>query len=654
MEGYYAAFIHPTIEFSSTTGKVANSHSESSCTISGLSYQSTIIDLKVIDEYGSTINIDVNTIQISGENYKVHVDITSLHDGLIYAKMILDSNSSKGIVRIQDTLKKDTTPPIISVQSNNLENPIIIKGRTEQKFTEVQILLVDFIGFRQNFTTITDENGSYIVTAPKRIYDGIYNIQASIVDDIGNIGIATSTGYLSREIDERSLMQHYENISTARYQSGRISPGVVLRKRKIVTTSGYPVLTAISGFFEQGPQKPMIINSKEEFINYFGLVKTIDSISCEDFLDFSTNLLVQRVLGPNSFNAYAIGSKTYKFDHPNIRINSKDDLENVEILSDEFIRVFARDPGKYGNKVKVAIFTQDQVKYNEYITETVRAQDIVQNIPYLCYCVVVFLNDEISEVHIVKINDLTKINDLSDQIYVKTNISSKSLHVYDGNLIFADGDLDIYRGGYDLYDGSVGSLDGNVCIIDGNNFNPLFCVPTFFGFNILELRGGFTDYPSQQEFNDKEILENTLNFDIDIFIGNNTILERDDIVNIVPTPYNTKKALDFVDNFGIIKDIPNINKITNIMFINGYKRDSKFLIPLAGQYAGLRADIMIKDISESSSKVTVPFKNDDILEISLEDQELLYEYGINSVVKFISLLSKPVWYCNGEKMFKKI
>jgi len=644
-------YILPTINFTGPTGDIVNSAQSSNCTVQGLINSGTIISLKLYDEYGSGSLIDISTVQISGNNYQVQVDATIFHDGLVHAEILF--GSSKGNITISDSVTKDTVPPVISVQSLNLENPITIKGSTDQKFTEVSIELIDFIGFHQSFTCTTDENGSYIVKAPKRIYDGIYNIKASITDSIGNTGIGTSTGYLSRAIDESSLMQHYEKISTAKYQAGRISPGVVIRKRKVEHSSGFPVLSAISGFFEGGPLEPTIINSKEEFKNYFGLVKTIDSISCDDFLDFSQNLLVQRVIGQESYNAYAIGSQTYKFSHPNIRVNSKNDLLNMEILSDEFIRVFARFPGKYGNKMQVSIFTQEQVLYNEYITETLRAQDIIRNVPYLCYCVVVLQDDKIVETFIVKINNLAQINDLSDQIYIKTNISVHALHVIDGNLILADGDLNIYKGGHDLYDGSVGIIDGNVCVVDGNKFNPLFCVPTFFGFNILTLSGGYSDYPTQQEFNNREVLENKLNFDIDMFIGNNTILERDDVVNIVPVPHSTKKALDFVDNFGIIKNISNINTITNIMFINGYKRDSKFIVPLAGEYAGIRSSKMIDDIGSSTSKITAPFKNDDILNISFEDQELLYEYGINPVIK-LSTSTGYVWYCNGEKMFKKV
>jgi len=672
----------PTINFSGTDNDIVNTIQSHNCVVNGLLNSCNIISLKIYDEYGTSINIDINTIHISGNNYQSQVDISNFHDGLIYAEIIF--NCVEGAIKIKDSVTKDTVEPVISVQTISLENPITIKGVAELKFTEVHIKLIDYTGFYQSFTTLTDENGAYLVKSPKRIYEGVYNIQASITDTVGNTGVATCKGYLSREIDESSLMQHYEKINTAKYQAGRISPGVVLRKRNITHSSGFPVLSVISGFFEGGPLEPTIINSKEEFKNYFGLIKTIDSISCDDFLDFSQNLLVQRVIGQESYNAYAIGSRTYKFSHPNIRIDSKDDLSNIEIMSDEFIRVFARFPGRYGNRMQVAIFTQDQVKYNNYITETLRAQDIIKSIPYLCYCVAVIQDDKIVETFIVKINDLEKLNDLSDQIYVKTNISVHALHVYDGNIILADGGTgtysddsglydgdngvydgsvkvsntynDIYGfydGGENIYDGSVGVLDGNVCIIDGNDFNPLFCVPTFFGFNILQLSGGFSDYPTQQEFNNKEILENKLNFNIDIFIGNNTILERDDVVNIVPVPHDTKKALDFVDNFGVIKDISNINNITNIMFINGYKRDSKFLVPLAGEYAGIRSNKMITDISSSTSKISVPFKNGDILKISFEDQELLYEYGINPVIKS-STNTNSVWYCNGEKMFKRV
>ena len=429
---------------------------------------------------------------------------------------------------------------------------------------------------------------------------------------------------------------------------GRASPGVILTSTKTFPTFSYPILSLLIGNFTQGPLESKIINTIEEFYYYYGTKNTVDSLSCLSYLQYAPNLLVKRVIGKNSYNASTEG-------HPEITVTSKDDflyiLDNEDFLHNKYIRMIAQNPGEYGNDLTVALFTYKEIQENVQINDNYKAKDIIFNLPQLHYCVAIFSKDILIESFTVQFNRIKDINDLSNYVYCNTQINTEIYGLYDGNLDMYDGNIDLYNGGSSLYDGNFGYHDGNICKIDGNERKPLFCIPIFIQDNILKLSGGITTQPTKTDFeNTREEFENVEDYHIDFCIGNNCSLRRDDVLNFVSTPNTVLSAKDFVDTYDIKISTTEIESFSNIMFIYGMKKINKINIPLAADYCGQRAALIVADgLSVSNSSINNPMLVEDILHNpSFTEQEDLYSSQINTVVK-----EQGKVYCNGEIMYRK-
>jgi len=419
------------------------------------------------------------------------------------------------------------------------------------------------------------------------------------------------------------------------------------------TPDKYDFVTSIIINSEQGePNKPTFINTPKELLETFGTYINKDMKYCLSFLAYSPSLLVTRSMGIESYN-----SSTYDF--PLIKINNFEEFTEYpeeDFLQEATVRFIAQTPGTEGNLLKVSLFTKEELDNNENIYKQYNAKDILNGMDSVCYCVAIFkdLDDgtaELKEMFVVPFNDLESINTQSKLVYCRLNAYNDFLdgfydgndYKYTGNLVFADGDAGRYYYGYD---GNLELLDGNIGFYDGEEFNEITYIVKFYGGNIMKLGDGSTQIPTMYDLEETaEELDNKTNYNIDLHIGNNITLFRDDVVNIVGTPKGVEQAIDFKLIFDARRSTYQREKTKNTFFIYGVKLLDKEEINCSADYAGLRSrDILSHGLGRSTSKITTPLKINRLkTNPSLPEMDNLYQNGINIVNK-----SRNVVYCNGE------
>jgi len=338
--------------------------------------------------------------------------------------------------------------------------------------------------------------------------------------------------------------------------SYRGAPGVIINEKiEQKTQNRYKFVTSIVIESEQGDvNSPVFINTSKELLNIFGQKISNDMLYALSFLNYSPSLLVSRSTGLNSFNSSSTNfPKVNTQQFKPIRIDNYNDFESIstdEFLGDSTIRFVAQTPGTDGNLIKVALFTTEELDRNALIYRNYYAKDIIRGMDDVCYCVVVFKDDysgnpeltELKEIFVIPFNDLESINKQSRLVYCRMNgynslsneLYNGNTQTYSGNLVFADGNNKTYFYGYD---GDITLWDGQIVLIDGDVFRKLEYVIKFYGSNLLNLSGGISTEATKNDLEETAIdLNNKLNYNIDLHIGNNVTLSRTDCVNIVGTP----------------------------------------------------------------------------------------------------------------------
>jgi len=432
-------------------------------------------------------------------------------------------------------------------------------------------------------------------------------------------------------------------------------PGVKLGITKSQKSQNkYNFVTSIIIESEKGtPNTPIYINNISEFNNEYGNIITKETKYALSFLYYSPSLLVTRVLGDNSFN-----SSTENFQR--IRIDNFEEFTEMSedvFLDSASIRFIAQTPGKEGNLLAVSLFTTEELKNNKIIHMNYKAQDIIKGMDDMCYCIAVFKDDvsgrpdltELKEIFVVPFNDVESINTQSEYVYCRINAYNNYLDdIYDGNqtryngnLLYNDGNGGKYFYGYD---GNIELIDGVLGFYDGNVFNQILFIDKFYDDTIMNLVNGESEKATPDNINDAaEILDNKMDYNIDLHIGINSILTRSDCVNIVGTPKGIIQAIDFkmvMDSQTKRSKNPN-----NIFYIYGIKSLDNEEMNCSADYAGLRSkDILTNGLGRSTSKITTPLSVPRLkTNPSLGDIDKLYQNGINIVRKYNNII-----YCNGE------
>jgi hypothetical protein len=470
-------------------------------------------------------------------------------------------------------------------------------------------------------------------------------------------------GYFTCDINKPDLpIPHAPNgpVFDEEYKNNyRGAPGVNIgHKITQKTPDRYDFVTSIVIESEQGePNKPTYINTPQELIDIYGTKITKDMKYALSFLFYSPSLLVSRSIGLQSYN-----SSTKDF--PLIKVNNYEDFKSIpedDFLQDATVRFIAQTPGSDGDLLKVSLFTVEELSRNANIYNNFNAQDIIKGMDDMCYCVAIFKDDQsmkpeltkLKEVFVIPFNDLESINIQSKLVYCRLNAYNDFLdglydgndYTYTGNIVYADGDAGRYFYGYD---GNLELIDGNIVLRDGNEYNNITYVVKFYDGNIMSLGNGNTQKANIYELEETASeLDNVLNYNIDLHIGNNVTLFRKDCVNIVGTPKGVSQAIDFKGVFDAKRSTYVREKSNNTFFIYGTKMLDSEELDCSADYAGLRSkEVLTNGLGISTSKITKPLSITRLKTApSMEDIDLLYQNGINIVHKY-----RDVIYCNGEIM----
>ncbi len=441
---------------------------------------------------------------------------------------------------------------------------------------------------------------------------------------------------------------HVENPSFTEHtvNPSKKTPGVVFNQRpRTKTTTKYPFVcsTIIDSDFGDA-EYPKYINTIQEFKDEYGDTETESVSQALDFLSYSPSLLVQRCLGQDAFNATMDGFTLNKITSDEMF----NDLDEEIFLEGKTIRYIARHPGKGGNKISIAMFTKEEIQENKYIYAGLKARDIISNLDIRDYCIVIFRKNIIKEVFVTPYNDLESINLSSRLVYVKFNRYNELLDgLYDGNEGYYSGNLLLNDGNTNRYscigDGNISIYGGDLSFYDGNECN-IVSIHKFFGDSVINLDRGISHKPTRTDLEvSADDFNNILNFDIDLHLGNNVMLKRRDVVNIIGCPEGVSQAIDFKNAY----EVSNQSTLSTAYFIYGIKRVNKTKRNFCGEYAGLRCSVVLKEgLGISTSKLSKPLstKPQDLkTNPSTADITILYNNGINTVHNYKGTVS-----CNGE------
>lgn len=377
-------------------------------------------------------------------------------------------------------------------------------------------------------------------------------------------------------------------------------------------TSKYPFF---AGLFEKGPcYEPTFVYSAQDLYEKFGLPSKINYnewYQCYNFFQYQTKcLLVTRCVGENSYNSYV--SLPYKT--PKKRFYNLEDFElNKTIDANNIIQIYASSPGNWGNKIKVAIFTQAEIVKKSNILDNYYAHKIKNVLLDGQYCVCVFYDNRLVEQFVVKYDEVDNINGNSDYIFIINN--------------FKD---------YKYYDGNIFWVDGNEILADGNLPNELKAV--FYGSSILELSEGSSEEPSPNDIH--EAYEDVIDgdeFNISFLISNERNLNA---------AYQLSSKTKIISVVNIPKDIEPLDFYNftneNVIIYSNYKKQfdkesGKYRwVAFTGDIVGLKTYLMENvGLNESYCKLTHLIQNvDDVYKKYNEvDVEALLLRNINVIQK---------------------
>lgn len=119
------------------------------------------------------------------------------------------------------------------------------------------------------------------------------------------------------------------------------------------------------------------------------------------------------------------------YDHTIANFNTfdEDKLSKPFVYKDAKLKIFAKTPGVWGNKIDVAIAHPDDFNKGKYITDGIPLDSQFDYIPYGDqFAVIVMYANEIQESFIVSLG-LTDKNEKNEFTYIETMINSKSSYI---------------------------------------------------------------------------------------------------------------------------------------------------------------------------------------------------------------------------------
>lgn len=384
-------------------------------------------------------------------------------------------------------------------------------------------------------------------------------------------------------------------------------------------------LSYFCGYFNRGiPDQKVIVHNELDLKINFGKPdqKNYDAwLQLYDYLQLNNSLIVERKIGENSLNSGFSAPNKYT----GIRI---DNPEQFSLFKNEnFINVIARNPGEWGDSIRVAFFGPEEKEKNKLIYAGLTARQISKE---NSYTLAVFLNESLLEKYEINNFDFDYVNESSEYIFIN----------YDKDL-------------YDRYDGNLFYIDGNLILADGNEKNKM--TPVFYGSNIIKLSGGYSEEPQNSQilegYNDACSSEE---FQLTFLIGNPVYPGA--AISAADKYHNAIAIVD--DGLGKAGKSDWACCYTGKQKVKNIFNGKTVQIGLAGDIAGIRANIIENaDMSRSHCKPEYGLKN--ILDYSLKgltqaEQQEFYDKNENILILDNSYYSFYEQMMSGKKLTNKI
>lgn len=310
------------------------------------------------------------------------------------------------------------------------------------------------------------------------------------------------------------------------------------------------------------------------------------------------------------------------YDHTigNFNTFDEDKLSKPFVYKDAKLKIFAKTPGVWGNKIDVAIAHPDDFNKGKYITDGIPLDSQFDYIPYGDqFAVIVMYANEIQESFIVSLG-LTDKNEKNEFTYIETMINSKSSYIL-------------------------------VSVNEAVQGKPKTCLSE----DLLKLSNGMDSTPGIDDIIDAyTIFDNKEEIDVDILICNETYpkaatdiaITRGDCIAFMGAPKScsvgykstiaNQKTLDFRKSLNI--DSKYVTLCSNYKYqycaeLGGYR-----WVNLAADIAGLKAQTNYNQANwyAAAGLNRGLIKNCEALSYSPTSQmrDALYKNGINPVVMF--------------------
>lgn len=310
------------------------------------------------------------------------------------------------------------------------------------------------------------------------------------------------------------------------------------------------------------------------------------------------------------------------YDHTIANFNTfdEDKLSKPFVYKDAKLKIFAKTPGVWGNKIDVAIAHPDDFNKGKYITDGIPLDSQFDYIPYGDqFAVIVMYANEIQESFIVSLG-LTDKNEKNEFTYIETMINSKSSYIL-------------------------------VSVNEAVQGKPKTCLSE----DLLKLSNGMDSTPGIDDIIDAyTIFDNKEEIDVDILICNETYpkaatdiaITRGDCIAFMGAPKScsvgykstiaNQKTLDFRKSLNI--DSKYVTLCSNYKYqycneLGGYR-----WVNLAADIAGLKAQTNYNQANwyAAAGLNRGLIKNCEALSYSPTQamRDTLYKNGINPVVMF--------------------
>lgn len=310
------------------------------------------------------------------------------------------------------------------------------------------------------------------------------------------------------------------------------------------------------------------------------------------------------------------------YDHTigNFNTFDEDKPSKPFVYKDAKLKIFAKTPGVWGNKIDVAIAHPDDFNKGKYITDGIPLDSQFDYIPYGDqFAVIVMYANEIQESFIVSLG-LTDKNEKNEFTYVETMINGKSSYIL-------------------------------VSVNEAVQGKPKTCL----GEDLLKLSNGMDSTPGIDDIIDAyTIFDNKEEIDVDILICNETYpkaatdiaITRGDCIAFMGAPKScsvgykstiaNQKTLDFRKSLNI--DSKYVTLCSNYKYqycneLGGYR-----WVNLAADIAGLKAQTNYNQANwyAAAGLNRGLIKNCEALAYSPTGamRDTLYKNGINPVVMF--------------------